>query len=73
MRDAPIVPSSFELEPIGDAALDGRFHLVFGETYFAVARAADGVWVHSSGIPVDFLPTHYHVAAKATEGSHGQG
>lgn len=64
MAKAPVIPAGIELEPIDDVALDGRYRLVFGDEYFAVARVVDGVWRHSSGVPIDFTATHYHVGAR---------
>lgn len=62
MRDRSPVPAGIDLMLIDDAALDGAYRLIFGGEFFAVARAIDGAWHHSSGVPVSFAPTHYHVA-----------
>lgn len=61
MRDAPLIPDCIDLQPIDEAARDGGFRLVFGGTIFALVRwtKAQG-WVFSSGVPLEFAPTHYH-------------
>lgn len=62
--DRPTIPAAIELVPIDATALDGRYRLIFGGEYFAVARAIDGAWCYSSGMPVDITPTHYHAGQR---------
>lgn len=50
----------FDVQSIDDHARDGRYQLVCGpKDCFAVVRWDSERWVFSSGVPLDFEPTHY--------------
>jgi hypothetical protein len=46
--------------PIGDAQRDGLYQIVVSQGgEFALVRWLDQEWVFSSGVPLNFEPTHY--------------
>jgi hypothetical protein len=49
-----------EALPIGEAQRDGGYQIVVSEGgEFALVRWRDQDWVFSSGVKLDFEPTHY--------------
>lgn len=62
MRKAPMIPAGIDLQPIDDAARNGRYQLIFQGGLFAVVRWADDCWCFSSGERSALDPTHYHAA-----------
>lgn len=57
--------AGIELREIDAKAIAGGYQLVFGEGQFAIVRFLAMRWRFSSGQPLDFFPTHYHVAEAA--------